>query len=389
MILPVSYHSVILLLIASLVCLGVWVNTFKAAPGRWRFELYSIDCAIGAVIVAVAAAYTLGTLGPDLGFGDRIIVAGRTQQALAVIAGAVFALGNMLLLASVSLLGIANAFPLSIGLAVIVASCFNFRSNNLTFLIGGIALMLVSIVFEIRAARLREASATLKKNPGPVAAGVATETNVGEAKAQAPHTGKVASPSTAYGFNPQTAPKARPRPINKPKRNRSVRGIVAGIIGGICLGIFVPILNSCLSGDLGLGPYAGMLLFGLGMLGSTIFCDIYFLNITIDGTPLQFSAYFKGTLGQHLLGVIGGIILMGGLLAAAATLSATAITEPQLPLLRIVLPLASVPLVWIFGVTIWKEMTGPTGAKAALTAGIALFTISFVLIAFGIVRGVI
>src|SRR5579875_3253920 len=115
MILPVTYVPVLILLIASLFCLGAWINTFKAAGAKWRFELFAIDFSIGGLLVVLIAAFTLGTLGSDLAFSDRMLVAGRTAQALAIIAGAVFNLGNMLLLAAVGLIGISTAFPLTIG----------------------------------------------------------------------------------------------------------------------------------------------------------------------------------------------------------------------------------------------------------------------------------
>ena len=51
-----------------MICLGSWINTFKATGNRWRFELFSIDFAVGALLISLLAAYTLGTLGADLEF---------------------------------------------------------------------------------------------------------------------------------------------------------------------------------------------------------------------------------------------------------------------------------------------------------------------------------
>ena len=101
MVLPTTWLSALFFLVLSFICLGSWANTFKASGSRWRFELFSIDFAVGALIFSLLAAYTLGTLGADLGFSDRMLVAGRTNQALGIAAGALFALGNMLLLAAV------------------------------------------------------------------------------------------------------------------------------------------------------------------------------------------------------------------------------------------------------------------------------------------------
>jgi glucose uptake protein len=101
LVLPTTWLSALFFLVLSFICLGSWANTFKASGSRWRFELFSIDFAVGALIFSLLAAYTLGTLGADLGFSDRMLVAGRTNQALGIAAGALFALGNMLLLAAV------------------------------------------------------------------------------------------------------------------------------------------------------------------------------------------------------------------------------------------------------------------------------------------------
>lgn len=371
MILPATHLPVLLLLIASLICLGSWVNTFKATGTRWRFELFSIDFSIGGLLLVLVAAFTLGTLGSDLAFSDRTLVAGRTAQALALIAGGVFNLGNMLLLAAISLLGISTAFPLSIGVALIVSSCFNFRPGNVIYLATGIIIMLVAIVFEIRSARLREAAAT-KKDPAPATA------------AQPAPTAAPAKPATAAVRAPASrSHKTKPPVKRKPKK--VVRGTVAGIIGGVALGLFVPILQNCIPGDLGLGPYAGMLLFGVGVLGSTIVYNFYFLNITIEGAPLTFGAYFKGNVGQHFLGFAGGAICLGGFLAAALANAAPATADVP-GILNVLIPLLSVPLAFFFGVAIWKEFAIPAKSKMPLVAGICLFTCGLVLLAIGLMR---
>ncbi|MBV9405561.1 MAG: hypothetical protein JO211_09480, partial [Acidobacteriaceae bacterium] len=154
MILPTTYIAALLLLVLSSVCLGSWIHTFKLAGTRWRFELFYIDFAVGAILFSVIAAFTFGSLGSDLAFTDRMLVAGRGAQVFVIAAGAVFNLGNMLLVAAVSLIGIAGAFPFSVGLALIIASFFQFRHGNAWLLIPGIALMLIAIVLDITTCRM-------------------------------------------------------------------------------------------------------------------------------------------------------------------------------------------------------------------------------------------
>ena len=146
MILPTTYGSTLLLLLVSFVCWGLWINTFKLAGPRWRFELYSIDFAVGVALVSLLAAFTLGSLGSDLAFSDRLLVAGRASQAFVMGAGFLFNLGNMLLLAAVSLLGISGAFPIAIGLAVIISSMLLFGGTNASFLISGLVLMVAAVL---------------------------------------------------------------------------------------------------------------------------------------------------------------------------------------------------------------------------------------------------
>lgn len=384
MILPSTYLTVLLLLIASTVCLGLWINTFKATGPKWRFELFSMDFGAGAVIAVVIAAYTLGTLGSDLGFSDRLLVAGRTDQVLAILAGAVFNLGNMLLLAAVSQIGIAGAVPLSVGVALIVNSGFNFRPHNRWYLITGIVLVLVTILFELRAARLREAALQPKKVAAP-ATPAETVSSSGAATATAATTASVtANPAKAplkssSGQHHRTEKKRLPK---KKYPRRPVRGVTAAMISGIALGFFIVVLQNCMPGEFGLGPYAAMLLFGVGVLGSTIVYNFYFLNMTIEGAPLTFGSYFDGNLTQHLLGIFGGVVCAGGLLAASIAINSAGAVDMPL-LLQILIPVLSVVLAFLSGAAFWKEMRVPAGSKTALFAGLALFLCSLGLFAFG------
>src|SRR5882724_9084438 len=113
MILPGSYTLTIILLILSLLCWGSWANTFKLA-GKWRYELYYFDFAIGVVIVALIAALTFGSLGWDgFSFIDDVRNAGKRQELFAFLAGGIFNLGNMFLMAAISLAGLSVAFPIT------------------------------------------------------------------------------------------------------------------------------------------------------------------------------------------------------------------------------------------------------------------------------------
>lgn len=332
MVLPTTWLSAILLLLLSFFCLGSWANTFKATGSRWRFELFSIDFAVGVLIVALIAAYTLGTLGSDLSFGDRMLVAGRTNQALGIVAGAVFALGNMLLLAAISLLGMSAVFPLCIGSAVIVAALFQIRTAQLLWPAIGLALLICGVFLAIAAIRIDKAS--------------------------------VRAPSPKPGIR---------GPAKKPSRGG--KGIIVAVISGIVLGCFFPIVQRGIGGDFGLGPYAGLLLIAIALLVSTIVLNLYFMNIAISGGPIGFNAYFTGLPRQHFLGFGGGALWAIGMLAVGLAMSVPANVNLDAAL-RTFIPLASVALAVFWGFVKWKEYTVAPKSGRARTL-LALSTLVF------------
>src|SRR6202051_2920799 len=101
MILPATYNSALLLIILSMICWGSWANTFKLS-GKWRFELFYYDYSLGVLLAAIVAAYTFGSMGPDLSFSDNLLIALRRNMAYAGAAGVVFNPAHMLLGAAVS-----------------------------------------------------------------------------------------------------------------------------------------------------------------------------------------------------------------------------------------------------------------------------------------------
>ena len=356
MVTPSTWFAAILLLVLSFFCLGAWINVFKQT-GRWRFELFSFDFAIGALLLAVLAAYTFGTLGSQLGFSDQMLVAGRTNQALAVLGGGAFALGNMLLLSAVSLIGISASFPIAFGLALTVSTAYYFKPAH--FLAQSIAMIFVVVA--------------------AVLAGLAARTRGAALQMAAPQV----QPSP-----PKPAGRSRSRSRHRPPKVRPlyVKGIFVAVLGGIGIGASLPIIDRGETGDLGLGPYAGALLFTLGMLGSTVVLNIYFMNIAIHGGRITPRAYWKGQPKQHLLGFLGGGVWAAGALALGLALSLQGQNSPS-PAVELLLPLASVPLAVIFGVFGWKEFGGaPSATLKSLLASVAFFLGGAALLAFSVRR---
>src|SRR5581483_3572776 len=116
MILPSTQLGTFYVLLVAMLCWGSWANTFKLTK-NWRFELFYFDYSLGTVLAALIAALTFGNLGFDgFSFVDDLRHAGLRQDAWAVGAGIIFNLANMLLVAAISIAGMAVAFPISIGL---------------------------------------------------------------------------------------------------------------------------------------------------------------------------------------------------------------------------------------------------------------------------------
>jgi glucose uptake protein len=163
----------------------------------------------------------------------------------------------------------------------------------------------------------------------------------------------------------------------------STKGIIVGFVGGGVLGAFLPIITRSISGDFGLGAYAGTLMICLGLLPSTIVLNFYFMNIAIHGGPLGFDAYFKGKPRQHFLGFAGGAICALGILAAALGISAPMTGAA----VGFMVPSAAVLLAMFWGFLKWKEFaSAPKSAKIALFLSGAFFVAGVVLVGVGHAR---
>src|SRR5689334_19970071 len=126
MTLPQTYLAALFLIIFTMLCWGSWANTFKLA-GKWRFELFYFDYALGVLLAAILLALTFGSLGFDgFTFLDDLMHAGKRQWLLGFTGGVVFNLANMLLVAAIAVAGLAVAFPIGIGIALIVGVVWNY-----------------------------------------------------------------------------------------------------------------------------------------------------------------------------------------------------------------------------------------------------------------------
>jgi glucose uptake protein len=332
MILPTTYGAALTLLIVSMLCWGSWANTQKLS-GKWRFELFYYDYSIGMLLCALIAAYTLGEFAPrELTFSDNLLIAGKRQMVWAAGAGAIFNLANMLLVAAIAVSGMAVAFPIGIGLALVIGVVANFILNpqgNATLLFGGAFLVVVAILVD--------------------------------AFAYSGYLDQKADAEKKQAL--QADPRVKRRGVAKP--TGAARGLILSVVSGILMGLFYPMVETARQGEAGLGPYGIALLFGAGVLVSTLFYIPFFLNFPVSGEPIQTKEYFKGTVSQHALGLLGGIVWMvGGICNFAA--AGTPVSLQVGPAVSYALGQGATMVSALWGLIVWREFKGANQRVQAL-----------------------
>jgi hypothetical protein len=156
---PEAYGIALLFMVGSMLCWGSWANTMKLTPG-WPFQLFYWDYVIGIVVASLLWGMTLGSAGGGaLSFRNNIHAADGQHIIYALLGGAVFNIANLLLVAAIDIAGLAVAFPVGIGLALVVGVLLNYiisPQGSPWLLFGGVALVVVAIVLDAKAYRRRE-----------------------------------------------------------------------------------------------------------------------------------------------------------------------------------------------------------------------------------------
>ena len=339
MILPHTYLATLLVVLFSMLCWGSWANTQKMT-GKWRFELFYFDYAFGVLLVAAICAFTLGSLGYDgFSFLDDLMNGGKRYAALGFAAGVVFNLANMLLVAAIAVAGLSVAFPVGIGLALIIGVIWNYiirPQGNAILLFVGCALVVGAIVVDALAFRAMEM--------------LRAEKQAQEGKAK----------ST--------------------RKKVSLKGVFLSLASGVLMGSFYPLVVMSKSsewggtaGENGLGPYAIGFVFALGIFFSTFIFNLFFMNLPVEGEPLEFPDYFKGRPKQHLLGLAGGMIWCAGTMANFIGSSAPEAVQVG-PAISLALGQGAAMVSALWGLLLWKEFDGAdTRVKALVAIMICLF----------------
>src|SRR5687768_15191639 len=160
-----SYGLAIFFCFITMVCWGSWANTQKLASRTWRFELFYWDYVLGILIFSIISALTLGSIGDEgRSFIEDLKQADRNNIGSALIGGIIFNAANILFSAAIAIAGMSVAFPVGIGLALVLGVILNYaaaQKGDPVMLFGGVALIVVAII--LNALAYRHASASNKK----------------------------------------------------------------------------------------------------------------------------------------------------------------------------------------------------------------------------------
>ncbi len=305
---PQSFDVALLMMITSAICWGSWANTYKGTR-HYRFELFYWDYAVGIFAISLLAAFTLGSLRHDAqSFLANARAADGANIVAALIGGAVFNVANLLLVAGIEMAGLAVAFPVSIGIALVVGVVLSYllQPKGSALLLGlGVVCAVIAVVMD----------------------------------------GK------AYGQ------------LRRQGRALSRKSVVTCIVSGVLMGSFAPFVTRALTAGRPLGPYSIAVFFTLGAFLSCFVVNIYFMRRPLVGEPVHARGFFAAPARDHLLGLFGGFIWGLGtvfnFVAASFTGVAISYAIGQ-----------SAPMVAaLWGVFVWKEFAGAR-SRAKLFLGL-------------------
>ncbi|HEY2350828.1 MAG TPA: multidrug DMT transporter permease, partial [Puia sp.] len=127
-----SYPAAVILCLITMICWGSWANTMKLTGKNWFFQLYYWDYSLGVLIFSLLLAFTLGSHGSGgRSFLDDLSQAESKNLGYAFLAGTIFNLSNVLLVTVIDIAGMAIAFPIGVGLALVLGVITGYISKPL------------------------------------------------------------------------------------------------------------------------------------------------------------------------------------------------------------------------------------------------------------------
>ncbi|MFM1878141.1 MAG: putative sugar permease [Bacteroidota bacterium] len=303
-----QYAIAVLFCILTMLAWGSWANTQKLASPGWRFELYYWDYVFGVLIFALVLALTAGNTGTSgRPFTEDLAQASIENLGLAFLGGVLFNAANILLVAAITLAGMSVAFPVGIGLALVIGVIVNYLESPVGqagVLFIGVALVAFAII--LNAIAYKRLSKVRNKVPG--------------------------------------------------------KGLILAILAGGLMGLFYsyvaqsmfPEFTNPLPGKL--SPYTAIVVFSLGVLGSNLLFNTLLMRLPLEGNRLVFRDYFKGSVRDHGMGLLGGAIWCLGMSFSILA------SDKAGPAISYGLGQGATVVAALWGIYIWKEFKGSSNS---------------------------
>lgn len=305
-----NYALAVFFCVITMFCWGSWGNTQKLAGKTWRYELFYWDYVIGVLLFALVSGLTAGSWGGgDWSFLANLKQASQSNLISAFFGGIVFNAANILLAAAISIAGMSVAFPVGIGLALVLGVFMNYlidRKGDPTLLLMGVALIVVAILCNAFAYKIKDGMVREKKS-----------TNLR-------------------------------------------KGIGLSIICGVLMSFFYWFVARTMDMNFAaaaptagkMTPYSAFFVFTVGVFASTFLFNGIAMRKPVTGEPISGREYFKGKLPVHLVGILGGLIwgLGNGINLVAAGKAGTAISYG--------LGQGATLVSALWGILVWREFAG-------------------------------
>ncbi len=323
-----SYPVAVLFCFITMLCWGSWANSSKCTTTKWQFPLFYWDYSIGLILMALFYGLTMGSSGEaGRGMMADLVQADPASMGFALLGGAIFNLSNLLVVAAISIAGISVAFPIAVGLALVLGVLINYiktPAGNPAILFFGVTLVVAAMVLNAIASRKASAS----------------------------------------------------------KGKTSTRGIVISIISGVIMSFFYRFVAEGMTTDFThpeigkLTPYSAVLVFSVGVFLSNFIWNSFFMYRPITGTRTSYRQYFtNGTARQHLIGILGGLIFNTGFLFNLIA------SEKAGPAISYGLGQGATMIGAAWGVFVFREFAGaPRSVNKYLGSMFAIFIIGLGLI---------
>jgi glucose uptake protein len=318
---PTTFGAALLMTVLSTICWGSFANTFKVTK-NYRFELYYWDYAAGIFLISLVLAFTMGsTGGAGTSFLTNLYCAAPIVLIESAVGGFIFNIANVLLIAGIEMVGLAVAFPISIGIALVEGVVLSYLiqpKGSSLFLALGVGMALIAVIL------------------------------IGK----------------AYGALP-TGNKIAPR-----------KGVIVCIISGLLMGAWAPFVTKSMTAALPLTPYTVAVLFTFGALICCFFFNIYLMKKPLVGVPVTFAGFRNVPMSYRALGLLGGAVW--GIGTVFNLVAASLVGVP----ISYAIGQASPMIAALWGVFVWHEFRGASSrARMYLVGMFICYLLALALIA--------